>query len=257
MPVLIDTHAHIDDEAFDPDRADVIRRAAEAGVGRIVLIGYRESIWDRTVAVARSFAGGSVALGIHPQSANEAGNSSFDDLRERASAVGAVAIGETGIDLFRDGPALAVQQLVFRVQLDIALELGLPTIIHQRGAEAETLPILRDRPADQPIVLHSFDAGAETATVARERGWYLGVGGLMTRRSNETVRAILRDFPLERLVLETDAPYLVPSGVKARRNEPANLAIIAARLASLRGTDPETVATATTANAQRIFGFDQ
>lgn len=250
---LIDTHAHLDDEAFDVDREKVIQRAREALVERIVLIGYREAIWERTIGTALSFRGGLCALGVHPQSAGEANDGTIDRLREAVVSSGAMAIGEAGIDLFRDGPALAQQQHVFRLQLDLARELGLPTIIHQRAAERETLAVLRDLPANQAIVLHSFDAGPETAAVARERGWYLGVGGLMTRRANEVVRAIIRDFPLERIVLETDSPYLVPSGLKSRRNEPANVAVIANRLAGLRGIDLETVAAATTANARRVF----
>jgi len=250
---FVDTHTHLDDEAFNVDRPDVIQRARTAGVDRIVLIGYREAIWRRTIETARSFDRGTFALGIHPQNADEADDGTIDRLREVAVDSGAVAIGETGIDLFREGPELARQREIFRLQLELALELGLPTIIHQRAAEAETLSILRDRPLHQRIILHSFDAGPETARVARERGWFIGVGGLMTRRSNETVREIVRTFPLEQVVLETDAPYLVPSGVKARRNEPANVAIIAERLAALRAVDVEEIAAVTASNAEVVF----
>lgn len=254
-PRFVDTHAHLDDEAFDIDRPEVIQRAQAAGVDRIVLIGYRESIWGRTIETARSFEGGAFALGIHPQNADEVDAGTIDRLRTAAVVSRAVAIGEAGIDLFRDGPELIRQQEVFRLQLELALELGLPTIVHQRAAEAETLAILRDRPLDQRIILHSFDAGTETANLARHRGWFVGVGGLMTRRSNENVREIVRTFPLEQVVLETDAPYLVPSGVKARRNEPANVAIIAGRLAALRAINVETIAAITASNAEAVFQF--
>ncbi len=253
-PGLVDTHAHLDDDAFDVDRAEVIERARIVGVGTIVLIGYRQSIWERTIGTVRSFDGGKVALGVHPQSADEFGDATIDRLRVAVTDGGAVAIGETGVDLFRDGPSLEQQERAFRAQLDLAEELGLPTIIHQRAAEDEVLDVLLGRTGNQTIVLHSFDASERTAIVGRERGWYIGVGGLMTRVASDAVRQIVRDYPLDRLLLETDAPYLVPTGVRMRRNEPANVAVIAARLAGLRGLSVEEVATATTANARRVFG---
>ncbi len=253
-PELVDTHAHLDDAAFDPDRPQVIERARQAGVNTIVLIGYRQAIWDRTIGIARSFDGGLIALGVHPGNADEFDDGTIDRLRVAITDSGAVAIGETGIDLLRDGPPLGLQERVFRAQLDLAVELGLPTIIHQRAAELEALAVLRETPIDQTIVMHSFDASERTAAVGRERGWYVGVGGLMTRVASEGIRHIIHDYPLDRLLLETDAPYLVPTGVRMRRNEPANVAVIAARLARLRGLSVAEVARATTANARRVFG---
>lgn len=252
---LIDTHAHLDDAAFDIDRADVIARARSAGVGTIVLIGYRESIWERAIATARSFAGGQVVLGVHPQNADEFNETTINRLHELVTASGAIAIGETGIDLFRDGPPLDQQERSFRAQLALARDLSLPTVIHQRAAEDEVLDVLLEQPADQPIILHSFDAGERTVSAGRKRGWYLGVGGLMTRTASGPIRAFLRDYPLDHLLLETDAPYLVPNGVKMRRNEPANLVAIAERLATLRGLTVPEVALATTANARRVLGL--
>ncbi len=253
VPVLIDTHAHLDDDAFDADRHEVIERARRAGVRSIVLIGYHEAIWERTIDTARSFDGGFVALGLHPQHAAQFDSTLIDRLRTLARSSGAVAIGETGIDLFRDGPPLGMQEGAFRAQLDLAAQLGLPTVIHQRAAEDETLAILRETSIDQTIILHSFDASERTARVARDRGWYLGVGGLMTRAASEGIRAIIRDFPIDRLLLETDCPYLVPTGMRMRRNEPANLGAVAARLADLRGVPVATIALSTTANARRAF----
>ena len=252
-PGLIDTHAHLDDPAFDDDRPEVIERARQAGVSSIVLIGYHEGIWDRTIATARSFDGGLIALGVHPQNADDVDSEFIDRLGALALSNGVVAIGETGIDLFRDGPPLDAQETAFRAQLGLARDLGLPAIIHQRAAEDETLMILREMATDQTIILHSFDASERTATVARDRGWYLGIGGLMTRVASERVRSIIRDFPIDRLLLETDSPYLVPTGVRMRRNEPANVATVAARLADLRGISVATIATSTSDNARRAF----
>lgn len=251
--MYVDTHNHLDDPAFDADRDAVIARAWDAGVERQILIGYRPNGWRRAIDVAASFDGGAVALGIHPQDADEADDASLEALRQIVLESHPVAIGETGIDLFRDGPELAVQIRAFAAQLELARGMGLPAIIHQRAAETDVLSVLRATPGDQVIVLHSFDAGEANAKVARERGWILGVGGLMTRQSSTRVREILRTFPLDQMVVETDAPYLVPSRVKARRNEPANVAIVAERLAELRGIEVAEVAETTTATAERVF----
>lgn len=252
---LVDTHSHLDDPAFDADRAEVVQRAADVGVRDIVIIGYRPDGWERAIRTAQAFSGGHVALGIHPQDADTFDEVSRRQLRRLLVDVQAVAVGETGIDLFRDNPPLPVQQEAFAAQLALAQELSLPTIIHQRAAEAETLAILERTPAGQMIVLHSFDAGHDTAKLARKRGWMLGVGGLMTRQSATTVRDILTDFPLDQLLLETDAPYLMPSRLKGHRNEPAHLAVIQDRLAELRGVSAGDIARRTTANAARVFGL--
>lgn len=254
IPVLVDTHSHLDDPAFDDDRTDVIGRARAVGVRSILIVGYHAGIWDRSANTAASFDGGLVALGVHPRHAEEFDDTTVDHLRVAIEAAGAVAIGETGIDLFRDGPPLDQQRRAFAEQLALAALLGLPTIVHQRAAEREVIDILTESDSNEPIVLHSFDAGVATATVARERGWYIGVGGLMTRTASGAIRDILREFPLDRLLLETDSPYLVPTGIRAKRNEPAHLVMIAGRLAALRGVGVWDLAAATTANAVRLFG---
>lgn len=234
-----------------------MRRADDAEVRDIIVIGYRPDGWERAIRIGGSFAGGHVALGIHPQDADMFDDTALAELGRQLIDAPAVAVGETGIDLFRDGPALDVQRRAFAAQLDLARDLSLPTIIHQRDAEAEMLAMLRPVPLGQMIVLHSFDAGPDLANLARERGWVLGVGGLMTRQSATMVREILTEFPLDQLVLETDAPYLMPSRLKGRRNEPANIAIIRDRLAELRGISPEEVARQTTATARRVFNLSQ
>ncbi len=250
---LVDTHSHLDDPAFDADRTDAIGRARAAGVGTIVVVGYHSGIWERSSRIAASFGGGLVALGVHPQHADEFDDTTIERLRLAIASSGAVAVGETGIDLFRDGPPVSAQRRAFTAQLALAAELGLPTIVHQRAAEQEVLGVLAGSDPGQTIVLHSFDAGVATATFARERGWYLGVGGLMTRTASGPIREIVRDYPLDRLVLETDSPYLVPTGIRGRRNEPANVVAVAERLAALRGMSLPALAAATTANARRLF----
>ncbi|CAA9546628.1 MAG: Uncharacterized metal-dependent hydrolase YcfH [uncultured Thermomicrobiales bacterium] len=252
---LVDTHAHLDDESFDGDRSAVLARAAEVGVTRVVNIGYRPVRWETSAALAAGHPGVSVALGLHPQHADEFDADLIPRLEARITVVGAVAVGEIGLDYFRDGPSPQVQRRAMEAQLDLAIRLRLPVVIHQRAAEEDCAAILGDAPVGLLAVLHSFDGTDLLAGLAEERGWILGVGGLMTRASNEPLRAIIARYPLERLVLETDSPYLVPSGTRDRRNVPANVPRIAARLAGLRGLPVDAVARVTTATAEQTFNL--
>jgi TatD DNase family protein len=254
-PEFIDTHAHLDDGAFEDGLADVLERAAAVGVRRVVNIGYRPARWDSTTRLARDRTEVSVALGLHPQHADEFDDRTIEVLDARIRTTGAIAVGEIGLDYFRGGPAPATQRRAFEAQLALAGRLGRPVVIHQRAAEADCAAILAELPAGRRVVLHSFDGTDRLAGLARERGWVLGVGGLMTRAGNGGLREILGAFPLGQLVLETDAPYLTPAGVKARRNEPSNLPGVAARLAELHRCTVEEIARATTANAERTFGL--
>jgi TatD DNase family protein len=253
---LVDTHAHLDDSAFDSDREAVIENAARAGVRQIVNIGYRPERWASTVALTERYTSIVPTFGIHPQHAEECTPDTLRQLREMLLHHHGRAVGEIGLDFYRDGPPPEVQRAAFAAQLDLAADLDLPVVIHQRAAERECLAMLRETPPALTVVLHSFDATDEMASVARERGWILGVGGLMTKQASEPIREILKDFPLDQLVLETDSPYLTPRGIKARRNEPANVAVIARRLAELRQIDMEEVARTTTQTACRIFKLD-
>lgn len=254
-PDLVDTHAHLDDGAFEVDLDEVLALAAAVGVRRVVNIGYRPARWDSTARLADGRTGVSIALGLHPQHADEFDDRTIGLLDERIRATGAVAVGEIGLDYFRSGPAPATQRRAFEAQLALAGRLGLPVVIHQRAAEVDCVAMLAELPAGRSVVLHSFDGTDRLAGLAHERGWLLGVGGLMTRAGNVALREIIKAFPLDRLVLETDAPYLTPTGVKARRNEPANLPSVAARLAELHRCTLEEIARVTTATAERTFAL--
>jgi TatD DNase family protein len=253
-PRFIDTHAHLDDDAFRDDVETVIARAAAAGVHRIVNIGYRPENWQSTLDLARRFPAVAFTLGLHPNHAEEAGEPVWTELRRLINENRPVAIGEIGLDYYRDYAPKAMQLRVFDRQLEMAAEFGLPVVIHQRAAEHDVRSALRIWNGPTPWILHSFDGSAEFAHEALAAGAYLGVGGLMTRASSGDVRAILAEAPLDRLLLETDSPYLVPRGVKNRRNEPANVPIIADVLADARKISIAEVAHQTSANAARVFG---
>ncbi len=252
---FVDTHAHLDDSAFDGDREVVIDRAVKAGVAMVVNIGYRPSRWTTTSALAATSPRVAAVLGLHPQHADEFTPTICNDLARYIAEAGACAVGEIGLDYFRSGPPPSVQRHAFEQQLLMAERLSLPVVIHQRAAEEDCLAILKDAPSSLRVVLHSFEGSERLAAWGLDHGHFFGVGGLMTRAGSNHLRSILANLPLERLILETDAPYLVPARIKERRNVPANIPVIARHLAELRGTDIESIASATTRNAAAAFGL--
>lgn len=253
-PAAIDTHAHLDDEQFGDEVGAVIERAVMAGVHRIVNIGFRPDKWRSTLALAETFPEVDYALGLHPHHAEEWSPLVESELRTLLTATAPVALGEIGLDYVRNINSKELQCRVFERQLQIAEEAALPVIIHQRGAEADLIHILGNAPPGLGCVLHSFDGTEKLAEFASARGYFVGVGGLMTRPNSGALRAVLKDVPVGLFLLETDAPYLVPSGVKQRRNEPANIPTIAHRLADLTGMPVDRVIAQCTENAERLFG---
>ncbi|HET8522322.1 MAG TPA: TatD family hydrolase, partial [Thermomicrobiales bacterium] len=234
-------------------RQEVMRRAKAAGVGRIVNIGYSPATWQSTLALAQQWDTISFTLGMHPQHADEWSPDTRATLVSLLDEAPVVAVGEIGIDLYREGASIERQRCVFEEQLDLAEERKLPVVIHQRAAECEVLAILRGRGRALRCVFHSFEGSQELAEFGLDREYSFGVGGLMTRKSQQPIREILKEIPLEHILLETDAPYLVPAGTRDRRNEPANIPAIAERFAMLRGISVEQVAAATTRNATSLF----
>jgi TatD DNase family protein len=252
---LIDTHAHLDDPAFDHDRDDVFARAAAAGVRTIINVGFRPSRWRSTIALTDAYPLARHMLGLHPQHAEEWTPAVRDQLVTLLETTSPVALGEIGFDYFRDGPTPEAQHAAFSDQVAIASDFGLPIVIHQRAAEADLIDALTRVSKESQVLLHSFDGTNRLANMAADRGFYVGVGGLATRAGSVELRQTLGTIPLDRVLLETDAPYLVPTGVKDRRNTPANVPLIVERLAPIWDVDQATLAASTTANAERFFGL--
>lgn len=252
-PAFVDSHAHLDEPTFDADRDVTIERARAAGVRRIVNIGYRPPRWESTIALAASTPGMAFTLGVHPQHADELNPETERLLAETLVSAGAAAIGEIGLDFYRDGPSPEQQGDSFRRQLALARSLGMPVVIHQRAAEAELMEILASDGRDLRVILHSFDGTKALADFGRDRGYFFGIGGLMTKARSTALREIVKTLPPDRLLLETDSPYLVPSGIKSRRNEPANIPVIAAKLAELLDLTVDALADRTTLNALQLF----
>lgn len=256
QPLLIDTHAHLDDGRFDSDLAAVIAAAANVGVSRIVNIGYRPVRWQSSIALAESNPGISYTLGLHPHHADEFSPDLLADLRKLIETHHPVAMGEIGLDYFRDLSDRKLQRRAFAAQLDLASEHHLPVVIHLRGeVEPDLRSALDQTPPTLLCILHSFDGSEDLAQYALDRGYVFGVGGLATRVSNVRLRDILKTIPLDRLILETDSPYLTPASIKDRRNTPANIPVIASSLATLKEVPLGVVANVTTINAHRVFGL--
>ena len=253
---MIDTHVHLNKDELGSASAlpGVLARAAAAGVASFVVVGFDIPSSERAVALAETDRRLFAAVGVHPHDAESYTAASETRLRELAVHPRAVAIGEVGLDFYRDLSPRADQYRAFRAQLALARDVGLPVVIHCRDAYPETMALLVDEAGDTGIVLHCFAGGEADAEAAFRRGWFLGVGGTVTYKKNEALRAIVRDAPGEHLLLETDAPYLSPEPLRGKYpNEPVRVALVAERVAAIRGETVETVRAYTTANAARAF----
>ena len=251
--MLIDTHCHLDLPQFDADRGAVITRARAAGVEWIIVPGIDLASSRQAVALAENHEEVYAAVGVHPNSAAGLGANELEELRELARSPKVVAIGEIGIDLYWKTVPLEQQNQAFRAQLALAAELEKPAIIHDREAHAEVMTVLRDQAPPAGVSLHSFSGDMEMAEQSLALGFYLGVDGPLTYKKNEGLRAIFAAVPLDRILVETDAPYLTPQARRGARNEPAFVKFVVERLAEVRGLAVEAVASATTENAARLF----
>ena len=255
---FLDTHAHLDQQDFDGDRDAVIARAREAGVEAIVCPAVSALSAEAVVRLAEEHEL-LAAVGIHPNHTAEAKPDDWDRIVELADHPRVVAIGETGLDRYLDYSPLKLQQEYFDRHLQLARSRGLPVIIHYRDAQEEMLPMLRAAAADGPIagVLHAFSGTADFAAECLSLGLHVGFAGNVTysNRKNDYLRDVARGIPEDRLLIETDSPYLVPQAFRGRekRNEPAYVIRTATFLAELRGVPVEQLAAATTANARRLF----
>lgn len=253
MISIVDTHAHLDVDAFDADRKHVLEAALNHGVHAIVLIGYDPERWETTSALCSVFPFLVRAVGVHPNSAGIWSKNVQRRLETELDSSDVVAIGETGLDLFRNHANREEQQQAFREQLRIAQAADLPIIIHQRSAEDAVLAMIADA-APVRGVMHCFSGGPVFARRCIELGLHLGVGGIVTYPKSGEIREALAAAPLDRLLLETDAPYLAPQAKRGRRNEPAEIRATLETLADVRGMSVEALAAATTANAEALFG---
>ena len=255
---FVDTHAHLDLEVYDADRTEVLQRAAEAGVSWLVDVGADLASSRKAVALSEREPAVYAAVGVHPHDAPTLTVGVLAELRSLAAGERVVAIGEIGLDYYRNLAPCDEQRRAFEAQLDLALELQLPVIVHSREARGDTLAVLRAAARRQGGtlrgVMHCFSGNLEYAREAVELGLYVGIDGPVTYPRATTLAEVVRQVPLERLLLETDSPYLTPQPRRGQRNEPAFVRFVAERVAELRGLAVAEVGDVTSANACALFG---
>jgi TatD DNase family protein len=259
--MLIDTHAHLDFSQFDGDRQAVIARARAAGVGAIINVGTDLASSRRAVQLAADQDRIYAAVGMHPHDARKLDGTALAELRRLAQSAKVVAVGEIGLDFYRDLSPRGVQRKAFQAQLAWAAKLGKPVIVHDRDAHEEVMDLLagwagglsHSRLAGRLGVLHTFSGDVAMAERAVDLGFFVSVAGPVTYQNAGRLLEVVQAIPLERLLVETDCPYLAPHPHRGQRNEPAHVRLVAARVAAVRGISPGEIEEATTANAQRLF----
>lgn len=246
---MIDTHAHLDHEE---DPGAVLSRARAAGVERVVAVGSGLASCAATLELAEREDGVFAALGFHPHQAGE--ESDLGALRELVAHPRAVAVGETGLDWFRDYAPRDRQEALFRAQAALAAEVGKALVVHTRAADEDTVAVLRDLAGDATVVLHCFSSW-RLLEPALAHGWYCSFAGNVTYPKAGELRAAAAEVPRDRLLAETDSPYLAPQSVRGKRNEPAHVVHTLAVLAEARAEDPVDLEAAIEENADRAFGL--
>jgi TatD DNase family protein len=249
--VLVDAHCHLGDGAFDPDREAVVTRAREAGVGHVVVIGGTLTESERAVALARGRPGLSATAGIHPHEARHWSAAAAASLRDLLALPEVVALGETGLDYHYAYSPREAQRRAFEAQLALAAELGKPVVVHAREADDDMAAMLSSTRA--AVVLHSFSSGPKVFEAGVAIGAYFSFSGMITFKNWTLTDRLIACLP-DRLLVETDAPYLAPVPHRGKRNEPAFVRAVAETLARVRGESFDTIARRTTDNAGRLFG---
>ena len=262
LATLVDTHCHLTVKAFDRDRKDVIHRALSSGVQKIIVPGLDLASSKAAVQLAEANPAIHAAVGIHPHNAKNWDASHKERIVSLAHSSKVVAIGEIGLDFYRNLSEPGIQLEVFQSQLEIAAELDLPVIIHNRDATSDIIGTLTEWSKDfihsenKGIgVLHAYSADIETALQIIDAGFYVGIAGPITYKNAQNLREIVTKIPLSRVLIETDAPYLTPHPYRGKRNEPANVALVAEYLSGILGQEYETTARITSENAADLFGW--
>lgn len=254
---LFDTHCHLDVAAFDEDRDAVIARARAVGVTRFLNPAYDLSSSRRAIALAQAHPDIVAAVGVHPNDAADFGETHLAELRMLACMPGVVAIGEIGLDYHWQTTPRDQQAEAFVAQLALARELNLPVIVHCRDAYDDALALLREHGQGLPgLVMHAFSGRMEHLRAALALGFYIGVGGPITYPKAHSLRDVVKAAPLERVVIETDAPYLAPQSHRGRRNEPAYVLEVAHKVAELHGISTRDIGQITADNGRQLFGLN-
>ena len=253
---LVDTHCHLDFDRFDEDRDAIVQRTAENGVTRIIVPAIDLQNCEAVLRLTEQYDGVFAAVGVHPNATAVLPSNWLETIKNYAQHKKVVAIGEIGLDYHWHDSPKDVQHEALRRQLALAAELELPVIIHNRESSADVIRLLAESPLagrERPGVLHSFSADWQTAQAALDMGFYLGFTGPVTFKKAEDLRQIVKKVPLDRILVETDAPFLTPHPYRGKRNEPGYVRFVAEKIAEVRGMETAVFAAQSTANAERLF----
>ena len=252
--MIFDTHAHYDDERFDEDRDALLRSMKEAGIGNIVNIGANMASSQRSLDLAREYDFMYAAVGVHPSDCAELDDEKIEKLKEMSSFPKCVAIGEIGLDYYWPEPEHELQKKWFKRQIALAREVELPIIVHSRDAAADTVDILKSENAGElGGVVHCFSYSKEVAEECVKMGFYIGIGGVLTFKNGRKMKEVAEAIPMERIILETDCPYLAPEPFRGKRNSSLYLPYVVSAMAQIKGISEEEVISITEANAREMY----
>ena len=256
--MLIDSHAHLGMPQFDRNRDEVIRRAIDAEVDLIFTVGTDIRDCRKAIEIAKGNEPVFAIIGIHPHNAKEINEGTYSDLRALSQDGKVMAIGEIGLDLFRNLSPMDVQIARFRQQIHLAKELDLPIVVHARDAQKEVLTILREEEAREiGGVFHCFSGGYDMAKSCMDLGFFISIPGTITFKNSSDLREVIKKIPLDRILVETDCPFLTPMPFRGKRNEPAYVKFTALKLAEVKGRPFDEVARITSKNAKRAFRLNE
>ncbi len=258
MIPIFDTHAHYDDEAFDEDREILLARLPREGIARVVNIGASLDTSRKALELANRYDYVYCAVGVHPSETGSLNQEAFEQLKGLCASPGCVAVGEIGLDYYWEEPDPEIQKEWFVRQMDLARELSLPVVIHSRDAAKDTVDLMRAAGAKEiGGVIHCYSYSKETARIFLDMGFVFGIGGVLTFKNARKLKETVEYLPMDRIVLETDCPYLAPVPFRGRRNSSLNIPYVIAAIAQIKGITEEEVREHTWKNAHRLYGLQE
>lgn len=252
--MIFDTHAHYDDEAFEEDREELLLSLSAQGIEKVINIGASLQSTKTTVELAQRYPFLYAAVGVHPEGVTELSEESMDWLKELCKLEKTVAVGEIGLDYYWDEPERDLQKQWFRRQLQLAKEVKLPVVIHSREAAKDTIDIMKEEHSEEiGGVIHCYSYTKESAKIFLDMGFFFGIGGVLTFKNAKKLKEAVEYIPMDRILLETDCPYLAPVPYRGKRNSSLYLPYVVEELAAIKGISREEVERITTENAHRVF----
>lgn len=251
--MIFDSHAHYDDKQFDIDREELLESLSELGVGTVVNVSASYESWRRCVEMAAKYPYIYAAVGTHPDEVGVLNEETFAEMKEWCKRDKVVAIGEIGLDYYWDNEPHDVQKKWFIRQLDLAREMNLPVIIHSREAAADTMEIMKTHAQGLQGVIHCYSYAREQAEEYVKMGFYIGIGGVVTFKNAKKLKEVAAVIPLERILLETDCPYLAPAPYRGKRNQSSYIQYVAEEIAQIKGITAEEVIAVTEENARKMY----